>query len=60
MKWTSQFNERLKLRYQRLYGSRDCDAKLKRDQKGLVLKAAAALGLLLVILCSHLLTSLGA
>lgn len=60
MRWETEFDERLKVRYQRLYGVRDCEARLKRDKKGLALKAAAALGLLLVILCFHLLASFGA
>lgn len=60
MKWMAEFNERLKIRYQKLYGAKDCEAKLRRDKKGLALKVAAALSLLFVVLCAHLLASLGA
>lgn len=59
MKWMIRFNERLKERYQRLYGVGDCDHRMKKDKKRLALKVAASLGLLLTVLCVQLLLSSG-
>lgn len=59
MKLTDEFNEKLREGYVRLYGNKNCDRKIERDRKAMLVKAAAAAGALAVLLAANLLLSLG-
>lgn len=57
MKWMDEFDSKLKERYEKLYGKKGWELRLQRDKKGLLTKAAAAAGLILLVLCANLMAS---
>lgn len=59
MKFADEFSDRLKERYSKLYGRKNCQQKIERDRKGFFVKAAISLGFLAVLLAANLLMALG-
>ncbi|MCI8647793.1 MAG: hypothetical protein HFE76_13625 [Firmicutes bacterium] len=57
MKFADEFSDRLKERYSKLYGGKNCQQKIERDRKALFIKAAASLSLLAVLLIANILSS---
>lgn len=59
MRVIDEFDERMRERYRRLYGNRDCGKRLEGDRKRLLIKAVAVMGVLAVLILVNVLVSAG-